>query len=108
MTYLRFLAVVLMILGVFALLSIGILTLRAHFADAPREQLLLLGAWAVVGPGLLFVTASLLEWLAGSAARRKRLEGEPLLPVRWGAAPGRMAPDDRGEGFYPEEPGVRQ
>lgn len=108
MTYLRILAVVLMILGVFVLLSIGILCLRAHFSGAPAEQLLLFGSWAVVGPGLLVVTASLLEWLAASAARRRRLQGEPLLPVRWGAASDRFGAGERGEGIYPEEPGVRE
>jgi hypothetical protein len=100
------LAVVLMILGVFALLSGAILLLRAYSADAPGERLLLLAGAAVVVPGALFGTASLLERLAGSAARREA-EGEPLLPVRWGAEE-RFGADDQGNGFCPDEPGVRQ
>lgn len=108
MTYLRILAVVLMILAVFALLSSAILIVQAHFAGASRGQLLLLGAAMVVVPGLLIGTASLLEWLAGSAARRQRSNDEPLLPVRWGAGADRFATEEQGNGICPDEPRVRE
>jgi len=107
-TYLRLLAVMLMIIGVFVALCFVAFVLRAYFVTgAPPERLLLGGAWAVLGPALLFVTASMLEWLAGSRSRRR--EEEPRLPVRWGAASERFGGRDGGEdGFFPEETAVRE
>jgi hypothetical protein len=108
-TYLRLFAVVLMILGVFALLCLAILTLRAHLYGAPREQLILFGGWAVVGPGLLLVVASFLEWLAGSMARQSRCEGDMRLPVGWHSTyDGVREYDQDGDRFFPDEPGVRE
>jgi hypothetical protein len=107
-TYLRLLAVMLMIVGVFVALCFVALVFRAYFVTgAPPERVLLGGAWAVVGPALLFVTASLLEWLAGSRSRRRA--EEPVVPVRWGAASERFGERDGGEdGFFPDETSVRE